>query len=477
MGILIRMNNKALIALVISLLILQLNSQQMISPFNDDSDSTIYLDPLNTKEDCHLISQIANIKTIEDQYNVQDNGSIKDNFQSCIKVSLKLVADINEGSGHGHPTHMEMVGSKIYFRAFGDSENYGLWVYETTNSTHWQVATIESNLDADLLPDNLGGMIEIFHQRDLVIIGSRVYYSSYPVPNHSPNLWAFEFSNNTSWKINDNWMIGDIVSIGTRLFFSAYTESYGTELWAHEILNGSTWLVKDINLGVDSSSPKQFTVVDSKLFFFATNSSLGSPYYGDDLWAHDMDNSSTWLISEFNSGSSGEMVLIGSRLYLTVQGGTRTCQIWVHETSNNSIWKEVDLFDEFNMSWAFDPVVLGSRLYFSGLKPEHGWALWVHDSNNSSTWPIFEFNHITPNMNLYEYMILDSRLYFVSSSDIEVLLWLHDPADDSTSKLAVINWETENLFFTSLTGLENRLYFQADDGNSGRELWMLEILE
>ena len=53
------------------------------------------------------------------------------------------------------------------------------------------------------------------------------------------------------------------------------TTFLGRELWRTDGTSAGTALVKDINLGFDSSSPSEFTVVDGTLFFTARTPALG----------------------------------------------------------------------------------------------------------------------------------------------------------------------------------------------------------
>ena len=60
--------------------------------------------------------------------------------------------------------------------------------------------------------------------------------------------------------------------VGDTLYFSANDGSSGEELWAHDTSNASTWRVADINSGSGNSNPGQYMsmLVGDTLYFDAT---------------------------------------------------------------------------------------------------------------------------------------------------------------------------------------------------------------
>ena len=90
------------------------------------------------------------------------------------------------------------------------------------------------------------------------------------------------------------------ILVGDTLYFSATDASSGNELWAHDTSNASTWRVADINSGLAAVTPDntwRYFVGDT-LYFSANDGSSGH-----ELWAHDTSNSSTWRVTDINSGT------------------------------------------------------------------------------------------------------------------------------------------------------------------------------
>ena len=80
---------------------------------------------------------------------------------------------------------------------------------------------------------------------------------------------------------SDPGYFAGVTVMGTRLYFDANDGSSGNELWAHETTNSSTWQVADIN-SVGSSYPGQYaglTVVGTRLYLDANDGSSGSDEY------------------------------------------------------------------------------------------------------------------------------------------------------------------------------------------------------
>ena len=68
------------------------------------------------------------------------------------------------------------------------------------------------------------------------------------------------------------------ILVGDTLYFSADDGSSGNELWAHDTSNASTWRVADINSGTGSSYPGYYMeiLVGDTLYFSANDGSSGT---------------------------------------------------------------------------------------------------------------------------------------------------------------------------------------------------------
>ena len=72
-------------------------------------------------------------------------------------------------------------------------------------------------------------------------------------------------------------------------YFQANDGSTGDELWAHETTNDSTWQVSDTWSGSDSGLANDITVMGTRLYFEASDGSTGY-----ELWMMEIENTITY---------------------------------------------------------------------------------------------------------------------------------------------------------------------------------------
>ena len=188
------------------------------------------------------------------------------------------------------------------------------------------------------------------------------------------------------------------ILVGDTLYFSAYLGSSGTELWAQDTSNSSTWQVADISSG-GSSNPGYYMaiLVGDTLYFDARITATTSGY---ELWAHDTSNSSTWQVTDINSGTTGSFpgyymeMLVGDTLYFSATDGISGHELWAHDTSTSSTWRVADIWSGLGSSnpGQYMAILVGDTLYFSANDGSSGDELWAHDTSTSSTWQVAEIN-------------------------------------------------------------------------------------
>ena len=166
--------------------------------------------------------------------------------------------------------------------------------------------------------------------------------------------------------------------VGDTIYFSANDGSTGQELWAHDTSNHSTWEVAEINTwimmggaGLGSNPGEYMAVPVGDTLYFSAVAGSG----GHELWAHDTSNHSTWQVADLNSGSFGSFpgqymeILIGDTLYFSADDGSTGRELWAHDTSNHSTWQAVDLRSGSYGSFPgqYMEILIGDTLYFLSL--------------------------------------------------------------------------------------------------------------
>ena len=304
-------------------------------------------------------------------------------------LSTWRVTDLNSGSGHGYPGYSTgdagetLVGDTLYFAGNDGSTGRELWAHNTSNHSTWQVADIYSGSSS-----NPGTYM-------MITVGDTLYFDASD-GTYSHELWAHDTSNHSTWRVADiysgagssnpgQYMNGFVV--GDTVYFSAADGSDGSELWAHDTSNHSTWQVADINPGSGDSKPGEYLtiIVGDTLYFDASDGSNSHA-----LWAHDTSNRSTWRVSDIAvSGHSypetvrrgaGEL-LVGDTIYFSASDGSSGDELWAHDTSNHSTWRVADINSGAGNS---DPghhmegFLVGDTMYFSADDGSDGRELWAH---------------------------------------------------------------------------------------------------
>lgn len=105
-------------------------------------------------------------------------------------------------------------------------------------------------------------------------------------------------------------------SVGASFFFVGSDDRHGSELWVTDGTPAGTRLVKDINLGRDSSRVAPGDSLGGTLFFFADDGA-----YGPELWASDGTADGTRLVVDTTPEpwgiSSGSLAGVGTTLFFS----------------------------------------------------------------------------------------------------------------------------------------------------------------
>ena len=89
----------------------------------------------------------------------------------------------------------------------------------------------------------------------------------------------------------------DYTQVGEICYFTAEESDCGRELWAAIGTEETSYLVKDINIGSDSSDPSELTQVNDRLFFVADDGENGR-----ELWTSNGTDSGTFMVKDVYPG-------------------------------------------------------------------------------------------------------------------------------------------------------------------------------
>ena len=121
---------------------------------------------------------------------------------------------------------------------------------------------------------------------------------------------------------------------------------------------------------------------------------------GNELWAHNTTNSTTWQLTDISSGTSSLNwpgfymdILVGDTLYFSSADGNTGVELWAHDTSNHSTWQVADIFNGSDSSnpGGYMHHVVGDTIYFNA-DNSAGQELWAYDTSNQSIWRVTDIN-------------------------------------------------------------------------------------
>ena len=347
-------------------------------------------------------------------YFVVFNGSLYQILSLDSSENLSITYSAPAGTSI---TGLTAVGNQLMF--LGSTSTHGLepWVYDFGNGTAWMIS--------DIFPGTSSSFAGEF-----TLIGTTVYFAARDSAGSTGigryDLWAYETSNFSVWKVEPDIQPSDFVVVGNDLYFSAEDQGgVGIELWKHDRSLNSTFVVQDINPGVLSSDPEWLVLMGTTIYMSAGAGTT----YGTELYAYDTANNSTWLAADIRPGVAGsglsELVVIGTRVYFHATSGTYF-EMWVYESTNNSFWAATNLQTTSGSGGARHITVQGSTVFFASDDGNTGNELWAHNMINETTWQVIDLNQGSGSSN-----ILDIHAY------------------------------------------AGNVYFSANDGSTGHELWRL----
>lgn len=219
-----------------------------------------------------------------------------------------------------------------------------------------------------------------------------------------------------------------LAAIGSTVFFSGSDGLSGIELWKTVPPYNSIQQVADVCLGGCSSEPAYLTALGQTLFFSADDGKNGV-----ELWRSEppYTQQTTFLVADINpDGSSGpaEMTAIGDAVFFSADDGEHGQELWYTLPPYTDAALIEDIF----------PGGAGSS---------------PHD--------------LTP---------IGWMLFFIANDSSGTEVWRTDPpySAASTSRQTRINSQGGDSLVNELTRMDLKLFFSADDGSSGRELYLLE---
>jgi ELWxxDGT repeat protein len=246
-------------------------------------------------------------------------------------------------------------------------------------------------------------------------------------------------------------------------------------------------IVADINPGSPRSSPSDFAIYDSRLFFRADDG-----IHGYELWAYDATTNEANLVTDLYPGSDGSfpgsLTVYDGRLFFSANDGQHGRELWVYNADTDTATLAADIHPGSGSSFS-GPLPLpkltlyDDRLFFRAYDGLTGTELWGFDAATDEAALVSDINHGSDSSQPSYLTVYDNRLFFQANDGYQTNegnsgpeLWAYDASTDESSLVVDIRPGIDGSTPSSLTVYDDRLFFAAYDGSTGNELWVYDAV-
>jgi ELWxxDGT repeat protein len=393
-----------------------------------------------------------------------------------------------EFADFGRPVALTEVAGRLYFvREYNSGSSGGemdaeLWV---TDGTEAGTRIVEPYFDRSFVGDEsyptyyVAGLGDkLIYQQDQVSTPEGLIVSS----------GLMKHDGFASTTLQTELSVGNLVSDGHSVWFNASDPVHGRELWKTDGTPEATMLVKDIHPGraaalydptptvtrdgVAVRAESQLVPFNDGLIFTADDGATGI-----ELWWSDGTPDGTVLIRDINPGvetsDPDNFTPVGESMFFTA-GDAEGPGLWKTDGTQAGTVKVKGGFKGFSRPGedaSFFSV--DGLLYFTG-HTDAGVELWRSDGSATGTFLVQDIQTGPGSSSPHAMVSFDERLYFVADDGIHGReVWQTDGTPSGTT-LVIDVWPGPSGSNPSdLVSDGTALLFSADDGIHGQELWSL----
>jgi len=349
-----------------------------------------------------------------------------------INPSTNFVGDINSIPLNSSPSNFEVIGNTIYFAANDGINGFELWKSDGTNS-----GTV---IVKDIFPGSQGSMEE-------------------QPERHLSLLYR-------------------LTNVGGTLFFTADDGVNGRELWKSDGTATGTVLIKDINLGIKGSNPRNLTTVNGICFFYADNGSNGL-----ELWKSDGTAAGTVLVKDINPGQTGsettrvygvgnDAINVNGTLFFVANTSSNGYELWKSDGTTNGTVLIKDIIAGTTGSDPRNLINLNGACYFYANNGVNGRELWKSDGTAAGTLMVKDIYGGSSNSQNGDWTVVNGALFFAPYEvSIGSELWKSNGTSAGTVLVKEIIAGGVSSYPANLTNVNGTCFFTADNGLDNRELW------
>ncbi len=377
----------------------------------------------------------------------------------------RLVKDINP-FGDSNPSNYTLYDDELYFSA--DDGEHGRELWKTDGTEQGTVMVKNIGIEQDLLPlpppvPVSGNPHELTVYRDMLLFVA-----------------------------NDIDYLGD--GRGVELWRTDGTEA-GTEMVKNIAIENPDNPAEDPAIAVDSS-PHELIIYNGELFFAATDGAFGPDKSGVELWKSDGTEAGTVIVKDigirhaFYDGSPQQFIAFANALYFFADDGTHGFEPWRSDGTEDGTVMVANIGNDALGPFPATPDnltywdILDGKLLltaddgFTGVEPwliEKGSTMLLADINPTGDSVVAGRDDV--------FRIYNSELFFFADDGTHGFEpRLTDGTLEGTLLIKDI-YSTPSNSPTSASGLkvlieyQGQLYFTANDGLTGREVWVTDGTE
>ena len=264
--------------------------------------------------------------------------------------------------------------------------------------------------------------------------------------------------------------------LNNKIYFSGINAN-GKELWVTDGTDAGTAMIKDINEGAESSSPRDLFVYKGVIYFFASTTAAGV-----ELWKSDGSTAGTIMVKDINPGSANSydnlhtsFFATTSRLYFDANDGSHGTELWTTTGSEVGTQMVKDIKPGTGSSNCANFIaVTDNKVLFSADDGTHGDELWISNGSAGGTSLVKDLVSGADGSSPQQFVPYGSKFFFLTASGFPLVkykLYL----TDGTGAGTVLVKDFGNVGIAILANsviINNKLYFAAlNFTTTGFELW------
>jgi ELWxxDGT repeat protein len=325
-------------------------------------------------------------------------------------ASTVLVKDLTPGTGNSYLQNMTASGGKVFFSFNTAAAGYELWASDGTAAGTALVKDIRAGTGSG----NPTGLTDVagtlFFAADNGTNGRELWKSD---GTAAGTVMVKDIEPTVSGTYAYSSSPYNLIAVGNRLFFSAYTLANGTELYVSDGSAAGTALVTNLTPGSGSSTLASFTNVSGTLYFTSYDYTTGN----SKLYTSDGTAAGTTFV-EIIAGYGPKLVASGGKAYYSESAPLTGAEPSVSNGTAAGTGNIVDLNPTAASSNPSEITAFGDSVFFAADNPFLGREMWVQNvdevmqvSNAPGTAGTDPFNAFVASNRLWFFGFADGNVY------------------------------------------------------------------